>query len=129
VERRNPYIVLGISFGASREEANKAFARKAKALRRRGGHGHTALTDLTWALNQVDEAIRQPETELGIYRVPADPHAYDGVGVGVFNPPPERLPPHPGAEAALADLQAAAAHEYLTHLVSLRREQIGVPPP
>ena len=34
---RNPYIILGIPFGASRAEANAAFARKAQALKREGG--------------------------------------------------------------------------------------------
>lgn len=128
MDRRNPYIILGIPFGASREEANVAFARKAKALRRKAS-ARLALTDLTWALNQVDEAIQHPERELGIYRVPADPNAYTVPAAGVFNPPPERMPVHPDADAALAGLQAASAHELLVRLVALHRDAAGTPPP
>ena len=34
---RNPYVILGIPFGASRAEANAAFARRAQALKHEGG--------------------------------------------------------------------------------------------
>jgi curved DNA-binding protein CbpA len=34
---KNPYVILGIAFGASRAEANAAFAKKAQALKREGG--------------------------------------------------------------------------------------------
>jgi hypothetical protein len=45
---KNSYVILGISFGASRAEANTAFARKAEALKREGG-SLDQMTDLTWA--------------------------------------------------------------------------------
>jgi hypothetical protein len=49
------------------------------------------LTDLTWALNQVDEVLRNPDLVLDVYRVPADPQAFKPAGEGFLNPPPEKL--------------------------------------
>jgi hypothetical protein len=91
METRNPYLILGLPFGSSREEANIAFARKAKRLRRAGERGKAELTDLTWALNQIDEVIANPALALEIYRIPADPTAFHSEGVGLFSPPPERM--------------------------------------
>lgn len=88
--RRNPYVLLRIPFGSSRDVANAAFARRAKSLRR-DPNGAELLTDLTWALNQVDEVLRNPEEVLDVYRVPADGQAFQPAGEGFLNPPPETL--------------------------------------
>lgn len=125
---RNPYVILGIPFGASRAQANVAFARKARSLRRGGDTDQ--LTDLTWALQRIDEAIRQPGTAMELYRIPADPRAFQGGGEGVLQPPAERF----GAlEAdrgqALAWTQQSAARELLRYLAPLRAKRVGVPPP
>lgn len=85
---RNPYGILGLPFGASADEASRAFARRARGMRRRSD-GAEALTQLTWALNQIQEAIKDPRTALHIYRVPADPGALEPKEQGVLNPPPE----------------------------------------
>ena len=78
---RNPYVMLGVPFGSPRDVATRAFARKAKGQRRsRVSESKGELTDLTWALNQVSEAIRDPRTALDIYRVPADPNALEPTG-------------------------------------------------
>lgn len=90
MDTRNPYVLLGIPFGASRDVANAAFARRAKRLRR-DPNGAQLLTDLTWALNQVDEVLRHPQLALDVYRVPADPSAFLPNGAGFLNPPPEKL--------------------------------------
>jgi hypothetical protein len=126
---RNPYIILGIPFGASRAEANIAFARKARALRRDCG-AETQLTDLTWALQRIDEAVRVPSTAMELYRIPADPEAFQGTGTGVLRPPPERLAAAPGdREQALTALQQAAARDYLRMLVAVRASRVPLPPP
>jgi hypothetical protein len=118
---RNPYTILGIPFGSSRAEANAAFARKAKALRRSGPSGMDELTDLTWALQQIDEALRHPAAAMELYRIPADPAVFRTRGEGVLRPPPERLPARPGDRAGdQAELRRRAAHEYLRHLVAIR---------
>ena len=84
---RNPYVILGIPFGATRAEANAAFARKARSLRRDGAD-LDQMTDLTWALQRIDVAIRDPATAMELYRIPADPEAFQGEGDGVLRPPP-----------------------------------------
>jgi hypothetical protein len=127
---RNPYVILGIPFGASRAEANVAFAGKARSLRRRGREGIDQLTDLTWALQQIDEAIRNPAAAMELYRIPADPEAFKAPGEGVLQPPPERLAARPGDRGgALTALQQAAARQYLRYLVTLRAAEVSVPQP
>jgi hypothetical protein len=127
---RNPYLILGIPFGSSRDDANVAFARRAKSLRRAGAAGRDRLTDLTWALNQIDEGLRQPETAMEIYRIPADPEALRATGGGVLAPPPETLPPRPADRAAARrQLQRDAAHEFLRYLVRLRAGTAPLPRP
>jgi hypothetical protein len=130
VANRNPYVILGIPFGSSREEANIAFARRARPLRRLGPAGRSQMTDLTWALNQVDEGISHPEAAMEIYRIPADPDAFTVQGTGALAPPPETLPRRAGEpRAALDQLRAAAALEYLRYLVLLRATQVQPPAP
>jgi hypothetical protein len=96
---RNPYVMLRIPFGASRDAASAAFAALARGLRR-APDGAKRLTDLTWALNQVEEALKEPGVVLGIYRVPADPGALESDEPGVLRPPPERLPSPAGSSEA-----------------------------
>ena len=128
MDTRNPYVILGIPFGSSREEANLAFARRAKRLR--GSGDRRQLTDLTWALNMIDEAISHPDAAMEIYRIPADPQAFEADGAGVFRPPPERLGPRPGdTAAAFRSLQARAAQEALRELLRARAAQVPVPQP
>jgi hypothetical protein len=130
VRHRNPYLILGIPFGASRQQANMAYARKARALRRLGEEGRTRLTDLTWALNQVDEALVHPEAAMEVYRIPADPDAFDATGEGVLSPPPERLTPRGGdRSAAEEELVRAVARELLRELVRVRAGEVVLPPP
>lgn len=110
---RNPYVMLGIPFGSPRDVATRAFARRAKGRRRaRVSESSTQLTDLTWALNQVSEVIREPRSALGIYRVPADPAALEPIGEGVLRPGPELMPRTTGSsDAAWARLLDAAREE------------------
>lgn len=89
-DRRNPYVVLGVPFGASRDEASAAFARRARGLRRTP-EGAKVLPNLTWALNQIDEVLKKPELALEVYRVPANSAAMMPEGSGVLNPPPVPL--------------------------------------
>jgi hypothetical protein len=125
---RNPYLILGVPFGTSREEANAAFVRRARRLRRgdRPAAGLTGLTDLTWALNQIEEALGDPSAALGIYRVPARPEAFAGTGPGLLRPPAEALAARPGdREGALRRAQQDAALECLRQAVVRRGRRIG----
>jgi len=112
---RNPYVLLGVPFGASDDEATGAFARKARGLRRAPG-GTEQLTALTWARNQVQDALADPASAVHVYRVPADPGALVPDEDGLFRPPPERMgrlsPPSDGPRADLisyARIEAAIA--------------------
>lgn len=126
---RNPFVLLGIPFGASRAEANAAFAGKAQALRREGG-SIDQMTDLTWALQRINVAIKDPATAMELYRIPADPEAFHAEGEGVLRPPPERLQAADGdRDAALEGLRQAAAREYLRYLVAARAAAVTLPPP
>ncbi len=126
---RNPYIILGIPFGSSKAAANAAFARKAQAIKRDGG-GLDQLTDLTWALQRISVAIAEPAAAMELYRIPADPEAFQADGDGVLRPPPERLPAAGGdRDAALGELRRAAAREYLRYLAGLRAAAVTLPPP
>ncbi|MGQ0631648.1 MAG: hypothetical protein ACT4P1_11430 [Sporichthyaceae bacterium] len=110
---RNPYVLLGIPYGSPRDLATRAFARKAKGQRRaRVGESKEELTNLTWALNQVADNIRDPRTALHVYRVPADPGALDPIGDGVLRPGPEFMPrTTPSSDAEWARLLDAAREE------------------
>jgi hypothetical protein len=126
---RNPYVILGILFGASRAEANAAFARKAQALKREGG-SLDQMTDLTWALQRISVAIREPATAMELYRIPADPEAFQSDRDGALRPPPEHLAaPDGDRAAALEGLRQAAAREYLRYLVTVRAAAVTLPPP
>ncbi len=73
--RRNPYLILGVDYGASTGEANKAFSRSSRRLKRSADAPYD-IEDLTWALNQVEHVNSQPDASVDYFRVPADPTAY-----------------------------------------------------
>jgi hypothetical protein len=124
IEARNPYIMLGIPFGSSREAALAAFARKSRPLRRQGRQGNQAMTDLTWALNQVSELIREPDVNMSLFRIPADPDAFSYDGSGVLRPRPESLQRrYRDADGALEALRQRASQEYLRYLTLLLAQQ------
>jgi hypothetical protein len=127
---RNPYLVLRLPFGASRDEANVAFARHARSLRRMGPPGKDRLVELTWALNQIDEAIADPNSAIDVYRIPADPSAFDPAGLGLFTPPPERMERR--SDASGEDARAAidqAVTELLNWTAETLSQVTGFPAP
>jgi hypothetical protein len=127
---RNPYVILGVPYGATREQANIAFARRARPLRRLGAAGRDRMTDLTWALNQIDEAIREPGAALWLYRIPADPAVLGPSGPGEFAPPARRLGRRTEDSAAAQDaLRRAAAQEHLRQLLIDEAGYVEAPEP
>lgn len=112
---RNPYVVLGIPFGASSDVAEAAFARRARGLRR-APNGTERLRDLTWALNQVEEILKEPSLALDVYRVPADPGAFEPDGTGVLRPAPVPMRRRTVTTDELDTLLDEAAAETLTAL-------------
>jgi len=105
--RRNPYIVLGIDFGTPVDEAKKAFASVSRRLRRHADPPFT-LEDVTAAEHEVKQ-LTDPSGSTGIFRVPADPGAYEMEGAAELlslapRNLPRRTPPSP--EGAAAELEA-----------------------
>lgn len=111
-ERRNPYVILGLDYGASPEAAQAAFAKLSRRLRREG-RARYGIEDATWALHEIEHAATDPNVNLGTYRVPANPAAYHyqaDAGAGWLEPPD--LPAAGGAgDDEIARLRADVAHE------------------
>jgi hypothetical protein len=128
MERRNPYLVLGLPFGATRDEAVRAFARHTKFLRRQGPAVRDRHTDLTGALQELETAPPDAPARMSPYRIPADPSSVSSSGLfgaGVFAPAPSALAPSPD----FGDLRRSAAFEYLRHVVRARGHRLGPPAP
>jgi hypothetical protein len=85
VDRRNPYVILGVPFGAAEQSARRGFAAASRRLRD-GGDAAYSMDDLTWALHQVEQIIEDPAVALNVYRIPANSDAIAIDQPGVFNP-------------------------------------------
>jgi len=88
-DRRNPYVMLGVPFGASDRDARSGFSRATRRLRQ-NHDAEYSQEDLTWALHQIEQLITHPEQAFGIYRIPAVKRDSDEAAHGVFNPAPHR---------------------------------------
>lgn len=86
-ERKSPYLILGVPFGASKAEAARAFAKATRRVRKQVGAPYD-LEDLNWALHAIEQRIEDPALSIDDYRMPADRSVYEiPTGVGVLNPP------------------------------------------
>lgn len=95
-DRRNPYLILGVPYGASRGEARRAAARRTRELRQREDAAYST-EDITWALHQVEQVIDDPDSAVEVFRVPAAPGILDAPsGQGLFHPPAVALPRRSG---------------------------------
>lgn len=121
-DRRSPYLILGVPYGATKTEAARAFARATRRLRRQTNAPYD-LEDLNWALHAVEQRVEDPSSSIDDYRMPADPSVYEvPTGEGVLNPPvqvyPRRTPPTDPAvldemrTAILLEVAAGLAKEY-----------------
>ena len=85
--RRSPYLILGVPYGASKNDAARAFARATRRLRRQSDAPYD-LEDLNWALHAVEQRIQDPATSIDDFRMPADTSVYQlPAGEGILNPP------------------------------------------
>lgn len=74
--KRNPYLILGLDFGADASKAASAFARTARRLKRTPEGSAFTLEDATWALHQIEQSESDHADDVAIYRVPADPSVF-----------------------------------------------------
>jgi hypothetical protein len=127
VPERNPYLILGVDFGASSDEARRAFAHAARRIRRSGGVWD--VEDLNWALHEVEALESNPADGVDLYRVPADKAVFDPAGEGLFRPAPVPLARRTEADdaAALAATRALAARE-LDELLLQTLGALATPP-
>jgi len=118
-DRRNPYLVLGVPFGASREQATRSFALRSRRARREPNFPYS-IDDLTWALNQVEAALVNPTADVATFRVPADAAAVrPPSGSGVLRRPPIPLGRRTAAAtpAEIARLESIAISEELVEIL------------
>lgn len=73
--RTSPYLILGVPFAATSNEAAKGFARAVRRLRKMEDPPFD-LEDLNWAQHEIDHREGVVEHSLDDFRVPADPSAY-----------------------------------------------------
>ena len=108
---RNPYLILGVDFAASSDQARHAFARAARRMRKQGGIYE--IEDLNWALHEVEALESNPADLVSIYRVPADRDVFEPAGEGLFRPPPLPLERRewPDGETHATAVRAAACRE------------------
>lgn len=109
--RRNPYLVLGVDYGAPHEEVTAAYARRSRVARADSGYPYS-IDDLVWALDEIERLNGTTQVAgAGIqatavtFRVPADPTAYGPPpGPGLLRPDPvplrRRTRPAPRTEIA-----------------------------
>lgn len=79
--RSSPYLILGVPFAATRDEAARGFAKAVKRLRRMDDPPFD-LEDLNWAQHEIDHREGHVDHSLDDFRVPADPSAYS-IAAGV----------------------------------------------
>ncbi len=94
-ERLNPYLVLGIPYASPIREVLRAFAKRSRVIRN-GDFDSYSLENLTWAKHRIEQAERDPELDLTMYRVPANPDSFvddidNSNSEGFFNPPIRRI--------------------------------------
>ncbi|TDI52567.1 MAG: hypothetical protein E2O95_04105 [Acidobacteria bacterium] len=123
IDRRNPYIILGLPFGSNEEEARAGFAKARRRLRRDPDAQYTT-EDLTWALHQIEQLITHPELAIDVYRVPADPGAIESDARGVFHPAPHPVARTTDTESAeeWEQLRAAALSNAVRRVLTERLE-------
>jgi hypothetical protein len=129
VPHENPYLILGLPFGASRDEARRAYEHRRAPLRASADEYRDELSDLDWAIGRIINGPVDPRLDMSIYRLPPDAEAMRVDDRGVFSPSPETPPADPGGTALGRALRAAAAQEYLRFLLAERARTVELPPP
>jgi hypothetical protein len=130
-DRRNPYLILGVPYGVSKDEARRAAARRSRQVKQLV-NPHYALDDVTWALHQVEQVIVDPSSGVDVFRVPASAGILDApVGQGLFRAP---IMPLPRTSPSTSDEEVAAlksrALEHIgTQALDLVSQSIDCRPP
>lgn len=119
-DRRNPYLILGVDYGASKDDARRAAARVLRKLKSASNSPYTA-EDVTWALHEVEHVNDDPEAGVTIFRVPASPGLLAmKPSKGIFAPPPRPEPRSspPSSDEDLQRIASSALVELASHLLT-----------
>ena len=117
--RRNPYVILGVDYGADPRTANLGFAKASKRVRQNANAPFDS-TDITWALSQVEHAGDSASQLFSVFRIPADQAAYavpEGNGVLRIPAKPMSRQTQPVIQERLEQLRIDAAFELLLEFV------------
>lgn len=119
-ESRNPYVILGVPFGVTADEARRALPA---VLRRvRGGAVDLPYTmeDVTWALHQIELAQSDPHVAVDVYRIPAVPGATEPQETTpqLFDPQPRVpvVPLEPVGDAIQTQWRLAMLEQMALHI-------------
>jgi uncharacterized RDD family membrane protein YckC len=132
MENRNPYLVLGIPYGADRSTAARAYTRTLRRVRSDDSSPVT-LEELSWALHEIEQAIPDPDLHGGYLRVPAVPEAYEVLNADPVVVP--RTPPLPRTSdraparhrQRTAELAITEARDALVELTEQLAPKVAVP--
>ena len=130
-DRRNPYVILGIPYGASRGDARRAAARRSRELRTRQ-NAKFSTEDVTWALHQVEQVIDDASSAVAVFRVPAASGILDApAGRGLFHPPPVPLPrrSEPLSDEAVAQIRSEATIAVSMQVITALASHVACWPP
>jgi hypothetical protein len=99
---RNPYVILGVDYGCSLDEARRGFVRAVRRVRSAAAPQFSE-EDVTWALHAVEQVVRDPDSSVDAYRIPSDPSVFRVDNAeGLFDARPipisRRTPPLSDAE-------------------------------
>jgi hypothetical protein len=126
--RRSPYLILGVPYGASKGDAAKAFAKATRRLRKTSDAPYD-IEDLNWALHAVEQRADDPSTSIDDFRMPANSVVYEVPhGEGLLYPKVEPLArlTSPTSAADVELLKAALIREVAADLA---QEFEGAPLP
>ena len=117
-DQRNPYIILGVPYGASKAEASEGHARALRRLKKDPDATYSE-SDLSWAIYQIEQVRGSSRPDDGIYRIPADPAVYSDCQYGLLQPRPVAMKRR--TDRSHDDfgecLMSAAGTELLRHLL------------
>jgi hypothetical protein len=133
-DRRNPYLVLGVDYGARHEEVTAAYTRRSRVARADNGYPYS-IDDLVWALDEIEGLNGAGQAGPGTgaqsaavtFRVPADPSAYEpppGPGLLRPEPVPMRRRTRPAARTEVAGLVASARRDATAYALERLADQV-----
>ena len=132
-DRRNPYLVLGVDYGAPREEVTAAYTRRSRVARADSGYPYS-IDDLVWALDEIEgidgtgaAPAAGAQSAALVFRVPADRSVYEPPsGPGMLRPEavPLRRRSRPAPRNEIAGLITDARRDATAYALERLADQV-----